>query len=168
MKLTVGLTKKIGQPGYGSVGASCQLESSEFAADLAGEEFARRVEAAFNACRTAVEAELRKHLHSSQAVAHEQSRPSDRNGSMPLNGHSEHRSGTNGTGGRPATEKQIKALRAMVARCSLPNEELDRIFAGKSLARLSIAEASAAIDRIKIGAPSPDRRSRNSFHEGDS
>ena len=39
----------------------------------------------------------------------------------------------------------------MAAKSRLPREELERVFGGKPLAALSIAEASAAIDRLKGG-----------------
>ena len=61
MKLSVGITKKVGLPGFGSVGATCQLESGEFSSDLSADAFRQRVARAFDACRQAVETELRRH-----------------------------------------------------------------------------------------------------------
>lgn len=63
LKLNVGLSKKIGQPDYGSLGASCnvevELESSLLHNDLDG--FHERVRTAFVACRQAVLDELSRH-----------------------------------------------------------------------------------------------------------
>lgn len=60
LKLNIGLTKKIGQPNYGSLGASChieiELEQSLLFADLDG--FHERVRSTFIACRQAVFDEL--------------------------------------------------------------------------------------------------------------
>jgi hypothetical protein len=60
LKLNVGLMKKIGQPHYGSLSASChvelELESLLLGNDIGA--FQARVEQAFAACRGAVEKEL--------------------------------------------------------------------------------------------------------------
>jgi hypothetical protein len=76
LKLNVGLTKKIGQPNYGSLGASChleiELEQSLLFADLDG--FHERVRSTFIACRQAVFDELaraRSAANGGQAVASE-------------------------------------------------------------------------------------------------
>jgi hypothetical protein len=136
MRITVGLTKKAGLPGYGSLAACCQVESSEFSAELSSDGFSRRVEQAFAACRRAVEQELQR-----QQCGAEPPRQPQTNG-RPVNGN----------GDRPATPKQLSALRGMAAKSRLPREELQRVFGGKPLAALTIAEASAAIDRLKGGA----------------
>jgi hypothetical protein len=136
MRLIVGLTKKVGLPGYGSLAACCQVESSEFSAELSSDGFSRRVEQAFEACRRAVERELQR-----QQSGVEPSRQIKSN-NQPVNGN----------GDRPATPKQLNALRGLAAKCRLPREELQRIFGGKPIAALTIAEASAAIDRLKGGA----------------
>jgi hypothetical protein len=63
LKLNVGLSKKIGQPDYGSLGASChvevELDGSLLQADLEG--FQERAMRAFAACRQAVTDELARH-----------------------------------------------------------------------------------------------------------
>lgn len=60
LKLNVGLTKKIGQPHYGSLGSSChveiELDSSLLQSDA--EAFYERARQTFAACRRAVETEL--------------------------------------------------------------------------------------------------------------
>jgi hypothetical protein len=63
LKLNVGLSKKIGLPDYGSLGASChvevELESSLLQTDLDG--FQERAQRAFTACCQAVNDELARH-----------------------------------------------------------------------------------------------------------
>lgn len=65
LKLNVGLSKKIGQPDYGSLGASCSVElelnSSLLQTDLDG--FHERASRVFAACRQAV----RRRLHGLQS-----------------------------------------------------------------------------------------------------
>ena len=61
MKISVGLQKKLGQPNYGSLGASCHVE---FEIDMALIEnnldgFHHKVNRAYQACRQAVEEQLR-------------------------------------------------------------------------------------------------------------
>ena len=63
LKLTVGISKKVGQPNYGSLGAQCQLEYdldvTLLVQDL--EQFHQRVRQAYQACTQAVEDELARH-----------------------------------------------------------------------------------------------------------
>lgn len=60
LTLSVGLTRKIGQPDYGSLAASCSVEmelpASLIADDLEG--FHRQVRNAYAACRQAIQDEL--------------------------------------------------------------------------------------------------------------
>jgi len=146
MKLTVGLTKKAGLPGYGSGGATCCLESGELPANLAVDAFRERVAKAFYACRLAVEAELAKHAHvddgRSEHDHHENgvARPHERRPRSP------------DFKARPATPKQLNALRTIAARSRLSRSELDKAF-GKPLGAMTVADASAAIDRLKGVAP---------------
>jgi hypothetical protein len=151
MKLSVAITKKVGLPGFGSVGASCQLESGEFSSDLSAEAFRQRISRAFDACRQAVEAELRRH-----AVA----APSEDGPSTNGMGHQCVGTNRHGEGdvrrssefkGRPATPKQRNALRGMAAKSRLSRDDLQRLFGGKPIDALTVAEASAAIDRLKGG-----------------
>ena len=62
MKINVGLQKKVGQPNYGSLGASCQIEfemeSTILESNMDG--FHNRVNGAFLACRQAVNLQLER------------------------------------------------------------------------------------------------------------
>src|SRR5687768_15882799 len=63
LTVNVGLSKKIGLPDYGSLGASCYVEyeadASLLNTDLEG--FHRQVKNAFIACKHAVQDELHRH-----------------------------------------------------------------------------------------------------------
>ena len=62
MKISVGLQKKVGQPNFGSLGASCHVEfeidPSLVESNIDG--FHNKVNGAFLACRQAVNAQLRQ------------------------------------------------------------------------------------------------------------
>jgi hypothetical protein len=123
MRLIVGITKEIAQPGFGSVRAACQVESSEFTGDPSSDGFVRRVELAFDACREAVEAELRRHRAS----------PQGRNGSTANGGdRSSESTATDrlASNERLATPKQVNALHAMASKSRLSHEQLERVFDG--------------------------------------
>ena len=63
LKLTVGLSKKVGLPNYGSLGASCGLEVElpDQVLNADPEAFERQVRDAFAACARAVQEELEQH-----------------------------------------------------------------------------------------------------------
>jgi hypothetical protein len=151
MRLVIGITKKIGQPGFGSVGATCQIESSEFAGAVAPSELRCRVERAFDACREAVDAELRRHQGPRQYSNVSNANPRNRT-NEPSASPRHHPDGpsTNGNG-RAATPKQLSAIRAMAARRRLTADQLEGVFHGKPIHALTITEASIAIDRLNGG-----------------
>lgn len=106
LKLSVGISKKIGQPDYGSLGASChvevELDASLLHDDL--ETFHRHVSNAYIACCQAVNDELHRHSSGSRETAIPEQRhdppPSPANGNGSRNGAGNGaRNGTNGTNG---------------------------------------------------------------------
>src|SRR5271163_2055062 len=86
MKVSVGLSKKVGLPDYGSLGASChvevELDGSMLQNDV--EKFQQHVRRAYQACAQAVNEEL------TRSNGHHQSSPQN---PAPANGN-----GTNGNG----------------------------------------------------------------------
>ena len=146
MKISVGLQKKVGQPNYGSLGASCHVE---FEIDSAMPEsnlgsFHDKVSGAYLACRQAVNAQLRQQeLGQSQAPPAESRKPLQENQPRPEPG----RSGT-------VTPNQLKAIYAITKRLRLNpelllNERFDRYVPED----LTIREASQILDELKTQLP---------------
>jgi hypothetical protein len=65
LKVNIGLAKKLGQPNYGSTGASCSLEfeldSGQISQDPDG--FRKNLRNAYDACRQAIQDELHRQLN---------------------------------------------------------------------------------------------------------
>lgn len=156
LKLNVGLSKKIGQPDYGSLGASCNLEVELDAGllqnDLDG--FHERVQRAYAACRQAVSDELTRQQngHDQPKVQNGYSRRESQptNGSVPSNGQS---NGRRTTSGGHATSKQLdyaeqlaKQIRGLGKRGL---EQLAQKMFDKPVADLSAMDASNLIDTLK-------------------
>ena len=153
LKLTVGLSKKVGLPNYGSLGATCGLEielaSSALHADPEG--FERQVRDAFAACAQAVQEELDRH------------RPPP---SVPSTIGHHNPDGPEGDAGsrvenpvrprRPATGAQVRALRAICGRRGLDVGGLvGERFGIDGPEELSLAEASRLIDELQAPAEVP-------------
>ena len=77
LKLTVGLSKKLGLPDYGSLGALCQLEleldQSLLEHDL--DAFHQQVRDTYTACRQAVQDELARQQRCDAPVTHVSTSP---------------------------------------------------------------------------------------------
>jgi hypothetical protein len=174
LKLNIGLSKKVGLPDYGSLGASChvevELDGSLLQQDP--EAFHRHVRNAYVACSQAVNDELARHLeHSGNASNGNRngSRVENANGGSGTqgNGHSDTnysngngRNGSSRGAGRAATASQARAIRAIAGRQRI---ELGDLLAGRyGVSRpedLSISEASNLIDELKAPANGDGRRS---------
>ncbi len=159
MKLNVGVSRKVGMPDYGSVGASCNLELELDAGllekDLDG--FHARIRAAYVAAHQAVHDELaRLHPPANSGIgapSPARARSLTSNGTTRVNGN-----GSVGTRAqsdrarapRPATANQLKAIQAIARR---QNTDLVGLLRHEyEIERpedLSIRQASELIDLLK-------------------
>ena len=153
LKLNVGLSKKIGLPDYGSLGASChvevELDSTLLSTDL--EKFRQHVRRAYVACSQAVNDELARNQagagndsdRAAQATEPEGASSDTPNGHRNGNGVSSHR----------ATQKQLDYAGQLAGQIrGLGARKLEalagKMFA-KPLAALTSLEASSLIDTLK-------------------
>ncbi len=149
LRLNVGLSKKIGQPDYGSLGATChvevELENSLLQQDL--ETFHRHVRNAYVACAQAVNDELARHTGGGNGEA-----PKAQPAHQPAgNGHQSN--GANGNGAHRASQKQVEYINQLARQIrGLGVRHLetlaDRMF-GKPMAELTSLDASGLIDTLK-------------------
>lgn len=159
LKVNVGLSKKVGLPDYGSLGASCHVEyeadASLLHTDLEG--FHRQVKNAFIACKQAVQDELHRHQAAEAAAQPPSANGKQANAQPRNNGHA---NGQNSTGasngnnqrrsnGRKATASQVRALDAISNRLQLDlNNWLFEKYGLRVASEMTVAEASAAIDEL--------------------
>ena len=163
MKLNVGVSRKVGLPDYGSVGASCnlelELESSLLERDL--EAFHAQIRGAYVAAHQAVHDELARLQTLADSKAEAPAWTSGRR--APSNGQSdENRNGQTrrfqeapSRGRKPATPNQVKAIRAIARSQDADLEALLRheFDAGRP-EDLSVNQASDLIDLLRNTARS--------------
>ena len=161
VKLNVGVSRKVGLPDYGSVGATCnvevELDGSLLKGDL--EAFHAQVRHAYGAARQAVQDELaRLQAAGTQAPKKPPARDAV-NGSGPGDGHARGNGEAVLAGrpaaeaprsGKPATASQVKAIRSIarqkgadlvaILRCEYHVERPED---------LTLRQASALIDWLK-------------------
>jgi hypothetical protein len=159
MKLNVGVSRKVGLPDYGSVGASCNLELEvEYGLlDRDLEAFHARVRDAYVAAHQAVHDELAR-LRGPEAEAREQVPARAANGAVPRDGRAEANGIPAGRRTRcepartvkPATAGQVKAIRAIAREREADLETILRqdYEVGRP-EELTLRQASALIDRLK-------------------
>lgn len=166
LKLNVGLSRKIGLPNFGSLGASCHLEIELDAQLIARDrnEFDQQVQQAFEACSQAVQEELNRHVASPQPAAAGIEVSAEDSHSCQVAGHSSGR--TNGVSagetnvrpplgaGRPrrrqATSSQVRAIFAIAGRQNVPLEQaLKDRFGVEHPSELNIGDASRFIDELQ-------------------
>ena len=148
MKLNVGLSRKIGEPNYGSRGASVNLELELDNALVEQPERLRdRIRQLYQLAKASVDEEL--NVSSQEPVnGADNGHSFDRyrtNGNGASNGHP-----ANGHGPRQATSSQVKAIHAIASRNRIDVGRLvqDR-FNVQRLDDLSISDASTLIDELK-------------------
>ena len=146
LKLNAGLSRKMGEPGYGSRGASVNLEL-EVEGHLASEPEALldRIRRLFALARAAVDEEL-----------------GDRRNAAPeRDGGAKDSSGRDDNGAsrssRPATAAQLKAIRSICERQNCDPDIEARAQFGVGPKELTLRQASALIDALKAPAPATAR-----------
>ena len=163
MKLNVGVSRKVGQADYGSVGASCNLEmeldSGLIERDLDG--FHARIRGAYVAAHQAVHDELARLL----APGEVKTAPSPPAASVNTTANGDHRASDNCNGTiakvqsnqprarKPATANQVKAIVAITRRQDADLVGLLRQqFGAERPEDLSLRQASELIDLLKASA----------------
>ena len=169
LRLNIGLSKKLGLPDYGSLGASCnvdiELDASLLQTDP--EAFQRHAKNAYDACRRAVQEELARHQATPTSTpANHQPAASGNvggNGNGNGNGHTSgngnghtNGNGTNGNGhgnGHPASEKQLTYIRQLAGHIKGLGvrrlEALAQKMFAKPVVGLTSLDASGLIDALK-------------------
>ena len=136
-KITVGLQQKTGQPNYGSLGASCAIEVQVSDDDLERQEvLTAKIRRAYAACRQSINDELAMHHRDgetqSSSEAAEKGEPAS------------------ATRSRPATDAQVRAIRAIASKAGVQlASELNSRFGVRSPNQLSLGQASQMIDELK-------------------
>ncbi len=156
LRLNVGVSRKVGLPDYGSVGASCNVEvevdSTLIDHDL--DAFHARVRGVYVAAHQAVHDELAR-LQAPIDAPHEAPSPPPRHvpdGHTGGNGRPDRPTAGRSRPRRPATENQVRAIRSIAAR---QHADLDGLLRDHGVGRpedLSIKQASELIDALKTAA----------------
>jgi hypothetical protein len=143
--LSIGFSKKIGLPDYGSAGANCQVEfeidRSVLQEDL--DAFHQVARKAFIACQQAVQDQLARQ-QPVNATANASAHPA------AANGHGEASNGRSNGSARRATASQARALTTIATRHGVDLVRLltDRYHVDRP-EDLSIGDASRLIDELK-------------------
>ena len=156
LKLNAGLSRKIGQPDYGSRGAMVNVEI-ELPADVLRDpdRLRKQVRGCFQTLRAAVDDELGVPPGTNGRDPQEERwRPT---GDVRRNGGGNDRTpigdsdgyAANGRGGLPCTEKQVRALHAFSRRAGVELAAELRRLGVTTAEELSRRQASEAIDRFK-------------------
>jgi hypothetical protein len=156
LKLNVGVSKKAGLPAFGSVGASCNLEL-ELDAGLLEHDldaFHARVRGVYVAAHQAVHDELAR-LQAPVEGPHDPPASPDRhtsNGRANGNGHTDRPPAGRSRLRRPATEKQVRAIRSIAGRQHADLDGLLQDYGVEQPEDLSIKQASDLIDALNTAA----------------
>ena len=137
-KATVGLTQKVGQPDFGSIGASCQIEIELEGVEITDPRVAERIQGAYAACRRAIQAELEA-FENGQAVPAQVDRSQASRGAPQ-------RGGSN----RNATAAQVNAINVITKKMKLDLAGfLQGQYGTSRPEELDIRQASKVIDELK-------------------
>lgn len=157
MTLNVGWQRKIGQPDYGSLCASCSVEvelnGSLVFDDL--EAFHRHVRQAYVACQQAVNDQLASEQQGARAATPERNAQSTSpaENAAAHNGNGSGGNGNRASNGHQASEKQMTYIQQLARQIhGLGVRRLEalasRMF-GKPMASLTSLDASSLIDTLK-------------------
>ena len=146
-KLSVGLQKKLGLPGYSSIGASChvefEVETSLMESNLEG--FHQKVHSAYSACQQAINEQLARY----------QSTPPNLNDPprSQLNGQNNPNPQQVRQESSRATRNQLRSIFAIARNQGLDPLQIVLTRFNLDLAEdLTIREASSLIDELKHGS----------------
>jgi hypothetical protein len=150
LKLNLGLSRKMGEPNYGSRGASINLEvEMDSALVVEPAKFQERVRQLYGLVRTSLAEELSGNGHATHASTSGAPSAKDHVASND-NGHI----ATNGDKPRPATAAQVKVINAIAARQNINIVPyLQNQFGVDRVAELTIKQASQTIDDLKADVP---------------
>jgi hypothetical protein len=156
LKLNVGVSRKVGMPDFGSVGASCNVEVEVDSAliDRDLDAFHARVRDVYIAAHQAVHDELAR-LQAPVEAPHEVAGPPRQqasNGHPTGNGRLDRASAGRSRPRRPATENQVRAIRSIAGRQGADLDGLLEQFGVSRPQDLSIRQASELIDALKTAA----------------
>ncbi len=159
MKVSIGLSKKVGLPDYGSLGASCNVEVELDGALLQTdvEKFQQHVKRAYQACAQAVNEELaRSHSTNGNGAPPTNGQSTNGNGHTTSNGNGHPTSNGNGNGRsngqRQATQSQIKAIYGIARNQRIDVGQLMERYGVKKPDELDLKTASKVIDSLKSAA----------------
>jgi hypothetical protein len=139
--INVGVSRKVGEPNYGSRGASVQLQVELDRSSIEdSERFQSQIDGIFELARDAVDRELQRNRSPSPEPQ------------ADLDGHSD--SIKNQNGGtrppRPATANQVRAIQSIAQHRDVElSQLLTAEFNARTVEELTIVEASLLIDRLK-------------------
>lgn len=157
IKINVGLSRKVGQPNFGSLGASCHVDIELDAQAIRDEpqRLRAKVREAFAVCKQSVDAELASSSQPDE-TAHGFAPPITGPASWPRQDEAPATHRGNGVT-RPATPAQVKAIHAIAGKAGITvASELQHRFGVTSPQQLSIGQASQMIDHLKASlTPTP-------------
>ena len=145
-KLSVGLQKKLGLPGFSSIGASChvefEVETSLMESNLEG--FHQKVHSVYSACQQAINEQLAR--YQSTPPNHNDPSRSQLNGQTNPNPQQVRQESSR------ATRNQIRSIFAIARNQGLDPLQIVRTRFNLDLPEdLTIREASSLIDELKHG-----------------